>query len=289
MSHANDSDQPVTPTDGGVAVSRTHRSRKPMITTGALLAVLSAAVLAPHALPATAATGGRQLSVAAAVPPAGSAWIQGVLTDQAGHPVDNVNVEVWSDDPSAAGPIASNLTYGGTPADGRHAHGVYRVEVPMDQPYSIVFSAVGGAEDGDAFRMQTYGQGRPIMVRSTTRTRGVSAAAGTIRKLGRTELARQGKVRSTVKAKVHPAKGAAKRGTLLVKVKSPYVSPVTGKVIVKVNGKKVTNHLGKNEHGKSTLKLPKLTKAGKYKVHVHFAGTGTVARSKTKPIKLTVK
>ena len=95
-------------------------------------------------------------------PPAGMVWLQGKLTDQAGHGLDNVNVEVWSD-AGAIEPAASNLTYGGSPADGRHGHGAYRVEVPEGVPYTLVFSAVGGEEDGDAFRMQAYGQGRPIM------------------------------------------------------------------------------------------------------------------------------
>jgi hypothetical protein len=231
----------------------------------------------------------REAAPAAPVPPAGSAWLQGVLTDQAGHALDNVNVEVWSTDPTATAPVGSNLTYAGAPADGRHAHGAYRVEVPSDKPYTIVFSGVGGAEDGDAYRMQSYGQGRPLMVRSTTGNTGKTVTAGTTRNLGATALVHQGRVNSTMKAKLGSAKvPVGKKAKLKVSVHSPFVSDVTGKVVVTVNGKKVHDRLGARDNGKSTLKLPKLKKPGKYKVVATFGRTGTVQASKSKPVKLTV-
>jgi Bacterial Ig-like domain (group 3) len=253
------------------------------------MAIVGGLSLTPLALDSSATAdteqAGQQSRVTIAPPvkpPTGMVWLQGTVTDQAGHGLDNVNVEVWSDDPAAAAPAGSNLSYGGFPADGRHGHGAFRVEVPLGQPYVIVFSGVQGAEDGDAFRMQSYGAGRPIM------TLGGTAAAGAVRNLGSIELVHQGKVASKVKA-LKPAKvKAGKKGTLRLKVTSPFVAPVTGKVVVKVSGKKVTDKLTARDHGTATVRLPKL-KSGTYKISAAYKGTGTVKPSDSKPVKLTVK
>ena len=81
-------------------------------------------------------------------PPAGESWIQGRLTDQAGHNLNNVNVEAWPMDPNASVPVASNLSYAGAPADGRHQSGVFRLAVP-GASYRITISTIDGQEDGD--------------------------------------------------------------------------------------------------------------------------------------------
>ena len=218
----------------------------------------------------------------ALVPPEGMTWIEGVITDQAAHGQDNVNVEAWPRDPAAVAPVASALTYGGPP-DGSALHGFFLLQVPSDQAYRIVFSAVAGQEDGDAFRMKSYGHGRPIAVRN------LAVAAGRVRDLGTIALARQGHVVSKTKAVLARARVAAgKRATVRIKVSSPFVTNVTGKVVVRVGGKKVVHGLGARSHGKATFKLPHLKRAGKYKVTTSYAGSGTVHRSKAKPVKLTI-
>ena len=286
MTRPNDPDVPPTPTDAGKPASRARRFGTPIV---ASLAVVGGLAVAPQVLPASAAPGAGQWALESQVaprmaPPAGYVWLQGALTDQAGHRLDNVNVEVWSNDPKATEPVASNLTYGGAPADGRHQHGAYRVQVPIGQPYRIVFSAVGGQEDGDAFRMQSYGAGRPIMARTAGRAAAVSPR--TVRNLGTTELVHQGRVKSTVRATLHPRKvKKGKRGTLRVRVTSPFVKPVTGKVVARVHGRKIAHQL---RNGTSTFKLPKL-KAGKHQVRTSFSGTGTVRGDQAKAVKLTVK
>ncbi len=64
--------------------------------------------------------------------------------------------------------------------------------------------------------------------------------------------------------------------------------PVTGKVIVRVRGKKVTNYLSPSENGRSTVRLPKMRR-GKHNVSATFMGTGTVQRSGSHPVKLIVQ
>ena len=213
-------------------------------------------------------------------------WVQGVLTDQAGHGLDNVNVEVWPSDPAATAPIGSNLTYGGFPQDGRHGHGAYRVEVPLGQPYRIEFSGVGGAEDGDAYRQTSYGQGRPIMFRSSG-AKAAAAKAGTVRNLGTTELVHQGKVRSAMNA-ARPARvKAGQKATLTLRVTSPFVAPVTGKVVVKVGHKKMVRTLNRTGIGRTAIRLPKL-KPGTHKVSAFYMGSGTVLRSPARQVNVVV-
>jgi hypothetical protein len=256
----------------------------PLAVVGGL--VLGSQAMATSPTPAVVhASSARHSLAAAAVPPADRTWIEGVITDQANHGQDNVNVEAWPNDPAATAPAASSLTYGGPPANLQYQHGFFLLEVPSNQPYRIVFSAVGGKEDGDQFRMKRYGQGRPIMVRTIAQ-----AAAGRIRDLGTIALARQGKVDSTTKADLVDAKiTTAKRAKMHVKVTSPFVSNVTGKVVVRVAGKRVKDKVTRTDHGKTTLKLPHLKKSGKYKVKATFVGSGTVRRSEAKPVKLTVR
>ena len=252
--------------------------------------------LASQVMPASAESVHRAGTRSAAVaqiptPPAGEAWIQGALTDQAGHRLNNVNVEVWSTDTNATEPVASNLSYAGAPADGRHQNGVYRVAVPSGTPYILTFSTLSGQEDGDLFRAQAYGSGRPIATRSDSPSlqgTPVMAPAGRVINLGTTQMVRQGTVSSKTTARLGGKVKAGKRGKLTVRVTSPFVSNVTGKVTVKIGKKKLTHRLTAAEHGRSTINLPKLS-TGNHKAVVQFQGTNTVAASKAKPVKVKVK
>jgi hypothetical protein len=84
------------------------------------------------------------------------------------------------------------------------------------------------------------------------------------------------------------AKGAAQRYRVKVHVTSPHVTNVTGKVLLRVDGKRITNQLTTREHGKSVILLPKNLKDGKHKVLAQYKGSNTVAPSRAKPLKLKV-
>lgn len=102
-------------------------------------------------------------------------------------------------------------------------------------------------------------------------------------------MVRQGTVSSKTTARLgHRKITAGKRGKLTVRVTSPFVSNVTGKVTVRIGGKRLTNRLTASEHGRSTIRLPKLS-PGSHKAVVQFRGTDTVAASKAKPVKVKVK
>lgn len=286
MFDANDPDVPDTPTGGHHRSSKARRSMMPIV--GISLAVVGGLIVGSQTMFASAEPGAVHGSSghrsAALVPPAGTTWIEGVITDQANHAQDNVNVEAWPRNPRATAPVASSLTYGGPPNNPRYKHGFFVLEVPSDKAYRIVFSGVGGKEDGDLFRMKSYGSGRPIVVRNLV------SAAGRIRNLGVVPLARQGHVASKTKATLSRAKIASgKSATLRVKVTSRFVTNVTGKVVVRAGGKKITHRLTQLSHSKETFKLPKLKKAGKYKVTASYTGSGTVHASKAKTVKLTVQ
>jgi hypothetical protein len=287
MHDSNDFGAPGPQPDDGRRASR-HRRRPwailavPLTLTGLLLA--SQAGLASPTSGVTRASLGGHLQLAPVVPPPGHTWIQGIVTDQANQAQDDINVEAWPADPGATAPIASALTYGGPPDDPSYTHGFFSLEVPSGQPYRLVFSGVSGQEDGDLFRMMRYGHGLPIMVRN------LPSASGRIRDLGLIALARQGKVTSTTKAVLSRSKVKAhKRATVRVKVTSPFVTNVTGKVVVHLAGKRVVEKLTGGDQGKVTLKLPRLKRAGTYKVRAKFDGSGTVHRSQAKPVKIKVR
>jgi ribosomal protein L18E len=247
-------------------------------------------VMATHGTPATAAHGTASAYRLAddPVPAAGKTWIQGIVTDQANHALDNVNVEVWPVDPAASEPVASNLTYAGTPADQRHQHGVFRVEVPMNEPYVIVLSAVNGTEDGDPFRMKTLGDGRPIMAR-TDAGAGLRSAPGRVLDLGTFQLARQAKVTAQTTAKLAKRKiEAGSRARLRLAVTSEFVAAPAGKLVIHSGGKKITERLRTTDRGKTTVRLPKITKPGKHRIRVAFRATSTIRRSVSKPVVLEV-
>jgi hypothetical protein len=283
--------EPTTVGDNRPESTRSKVRKPAIIITFTAIAAMIVASQTALASPGSAAGHGsakvRGASLAASTPPAGTTWIEGVITDQAKNGQDNVNVEAWPNDPAATEPAASSLTYGGPPTNPAVGHGFFLLQVPSDQAYRIVFSAVGGQEDGDAFRMKSYGHGRPIVVRNLGH---LAAAPGRTRDLGTIALARQGHVASRTTARLAKAKitkGA--RPTLRVKVSSRFVSNVTGKVVIRVAGKKVTHRLTAHSHGKTTVRLPRLKKAGTYRVHTSYAGSGTVHRSKAKAAKLTVR
>jgi hypothetical protein len=287
MSDVNDPEVRGACTDGTDRRSRTARSKRlaagiSLTAIAGLVVALLAAQASPGVAVAHAAPGHRSASAVALVPPAGMTWIEGVITDQAAHGQDDVNVEAWPRDPSAVAPVASALTYGGPP-DGSALHGFFLLQVPSAQAYRIVFSAVAGQEDGDAFRMRAYGHGRPIAVRN------LAVAAGRVRDLGTIALARQGHVASRTKVVLARAKVAAgKRATVRIRVSSAFVTNVTGKVVVRVGGKKAVHRLAGRSHGRAAFKLPHIKKAGRYKVTAAYAGSGTVHRSKAKPVRLTI-
>ena len=222
------------------------------------------------------------------LPAAGKAWIQGIITDQANHALDNVNVEVWPTDPAATEPVGSNLTYAGTPADLRHQHGVFRVEVPMGEPYVIVLSAVHRSEDGDPYRMKTLGGGRPIMARAAGKT--ANLAPGRVLDLGTFQLARQGRVDARTTAMLARKKvNAGHRTRLRVTVSSKFVAAPAGKVVVHIGARKVTDRLRASDNGKTSVRLPAFKKPGLYRIRVAFPATATIRRAEAKPVYLKVR
>ena len=138
---------------------------------------------------------------------------------------------------------------------------------------------------GDALKLGTGGKAKVVGL--SLKNRGAALPAGRLRDLGTIQLARQGQVASTTTAVARPAKiKAGARGKVRVTVSSPYVTDVTGKVVVKVAGHTVTRRLLPGSNGTRMIRLPKLGHAGKYRVHVRFTGSDTVAGSKAKPAKV---
>lgn len=275
---------------------RRWRSRVTLVAVGGLavtpLVYSSSAPSSPGSAAAPSATF-RFVALSAARPPAGMSWIQGTLTDQAGHRLNNVNVEAWSPDPTALGPLASNLSYAGAYSDPRHQSGVFRLEVPAGTGYRLTFSTINGQEDGDKFRKLVYGGGRPLMTRGASRAgaalAAVSAAPGRVIDLGTIQLARQGHVPSTTKIRLAKSRiRAGHRARATITLSSPYVSRVTGAVRIKVGKRSITRTVAAHNAGRITVRLPR-TKPGKRMVRVLFRGSSTVAASTAEPVRLVVK
>ncbi|WP_028638765.1 Ig-like domain-containing protein [Nocardioides sp. URHA0032] len=240
----------------------------------AAITACGALIVASQALPAsaapTAADAGSS-AVAAARPPVGKAWLVGVVSDQAKHPLQDVNVEAWLDDPTAEAPVASDLTYEDV-ADGQE--GYFRLEVPIHAHYLIVVSS----DTGDPYRTFEYNNGDPIKV-----------GLRKVRTLGTTEIPRVALQASTTSAKLKPGTVKVnKAGAITITVRCKNVYPVLGKVTAAVGGKKVVGVLKQKDHGQLTLTLPKLKKPGKYTVEASYLGDDFVKKS-SKKITLTVK
>jgi Bacterial Ig-like domain (group 3) len=239
----------------------------------AALAACGALVALPQVLPASAAPVAQDgpVTTARGGPPVGKAWLVGVITDQAGHPLQDVNVEAWPVNPDATEPVASDLTYENV-ADGQR--GYFRLEVPIHARYVIVVSA----DTEDPYRTFRYNDGEPIRVgRRTTR------------KLGTSEIARVARQPSKIAARLRSATvKAGKAAPITVTVTCKNVDPVLGKVTVAVAGKKVAGTLKEASKGRITLALPGLRKPGKYTVEVSYLGDSYVKKSDTK-VTLTVK
>ena len=284
MTQINNSGEQAVATYGHGARARTWFRRATVLSA---VVVLGAVMFGPNATHqpgarAVAAGGGPMRDVAALAPPGGTTWIVGTLTDQAAHGQDNVSVQALPEGGGA--PLSTALSYGGPNFRDVAAHGFFRLEVPSGGAYRIVFSGVNGTEDGDQFRMQRYGHGRPILARASSS----AAAAGGIRNLGKIQLVRQGKVVSKIKANPGKVK-VGQRGTVKVSVTSKFVSNVTGPFMIKADGHKIKGRLTASDHGKTTVKLPKFHKAGKERIVAKFLGTGTVKSSTAKPVKVKVK
>lgn len=96
---------------------------------------------------------------------------------------------------------------------------------------------------------------------------------------------RKGKPEVTVRAKPKRIVAGKTRARIKIKAEALGIKTVTGKVVVKVGGKKYTVKLKK---GKAVLKLAKFAKAGKKRVVVKYAGSRKI-RSKTAVVKLKVR
>jgi hypothetical protein len=273
-----------------------RRSPITLLTVGGLavapLVYSSSALSSPGSGPAPS-TAFRFVAAAPVQPPAGMSWNQGTLTDQAGHRLNNVNVEAWSPDPTELGPLASNLSYAGDYTDPRHQSGVFRLEVPAGTGYRLTFSTINGQEDGDRFRKLAYGGGRPLMARTASPASAalaaVAAAPGRVVNLGTIQLARQGHVSSTTTIRLAKSRiKAGRRALAEITLTSPYVSHVTGAVRIKAGKRSITRTVAARNSGTITVRLPR-TKPGKRLVRVIYRGSSTVAASTADPVRLTVK
>ena len=240
-------------------------------------------LITPQVLPASAAaptsSEASALAVADPRPPVGKAWLVGAVTDQAGHPHQDVTVEAWLADPetgepTGTEPTASDLTYENVLDDNQE--GYFRLEVPIHAYYLIVISR---ATDDD-FRTFQYNDGQPIKV-------GVHK----VRQLGTSEIAFVKAQTSKTSAKLSPSTVKVnKQAKITITVTCANVDPVLGKVTAAVGGKKVTGTLKQTSKGKITLTLPKLKKPGKYTVEAWYLGDSFTKKSTTpKKLTLTVK
>jgi 5'-nucleotidase len=95
------------------------------------------------------------------------------------------------------------------------------------------------------------------------------------------------KAKAEMKARVKPGRVVAgkTRARLKVKASALGIKAVSGKVVVKVGGKKYTAKLKK---GKAVIRLDRFAKAGTKRAKVKFAGSGKV-RSKATTVKIKVK
>lgn len=197
------------------------------------------------------------------VPFPGEAFIEGVVLDERGHPVDDINVEAFPAGREASDPVASWLTY--ESPDAEHPHGFYLLDV-VPGSYVIRLSSLEGAHE--PFRSQWYADKRVVTVgdQEALRLKPVTLERG--RAESQCQL-----------ALVDDVVPAAHRPQVRVRIKSPDATRVIGSIRVTMNGQKVrTDRLGRQDRGLVVLRLPK-RRPGTYRVVVSYSGSGEVKRS----------
>jgi hypothetical protein len=202
-------------------------------------------------------------------PPEGRAWLEGLVVDQAGRPLDNVVVQAFDalDDDPGADPVATWITYA-DPADGP-AHGFYRLYVPQgdDVVLDIRFSSPEGTLD--PYRARTLDGAH--LVGGGAKKRGI------VQELGTTVMTLERQAEARVR--LSPSRDVTRPGRsarLGVTVTSPDVDPVTGKVVLSVDGRtRGQQVLTRKTDGRAAFTLPAL-KPGKHTLVVRYAGSTLV-------------
>lgn len=212
-------------------------------------------------------------------PPAGRAWIQGIVVDRAGHRLDDVVVQAFdatevAEDPDAD-PVSSWITYA-DPADGP-AHGFFRLYVPQGRGavYDVRFSSP--ADHADPYRAR--GLDGAVLVG------GGKDAEGRVEDLGTTVMTLQR--RAEARISLRPSRDVTRHhrsGRLAVTLTSPDVDPVTGTVSVSVDGRaRGREVLTRRSDGRAALRLPALG-PGRHTLAVRYAGSRLVAPASARTV-----
>ena len=232
------------------------------------------------AAPATAGTtGATGLLGVTAEPPAGRAWIQGLVVDRAGHRLDDVVVQAFDaaevqTDPDAD-PVATWITYA-DPADGP-AHGFFRLYVPQGRgaAYDVRFSSP--EDDADPYR--TRGLDGAVLIGGGKR------AEGRVEDLGTTVMTLRR--RAEARISLRPSRDVTRHhrsGRLAVTLTSPDVDPVTGTVAVSVDGRaRGRQVLTRRSDGRAAFALPAL-RPGRHTLAVRYAGSRLVAAASARVV-----
>lgn len=252
----------------GVTLTVIHRlvsvppeKRNPMShrrTLAAAAALLAAALIAPQALPASASSTGRAVTLERA----GRALIQGVVTDQSGRFVDDVTVQATKDDGT---PAASAITYASDREDGPQ-HGYFFLEVTRGS-YTLTLSREG-------YKTATYG---PVQV--TKRGQHVS--------LGEIEIQKKLTESRTEADLARRSVTTKQNGQVVVTVSAKGVKP-TGDVEVR-EGRKVVGEAGlkAKDKGQITIVLDRLPR-GAHELKAYYLGSADLKESTSKSFTLTV-
>lgn len=227
-------------------------------TVAAVAAGIAALLVAPQALPASAASHAGPAATARA----GQALIQGVVVDQFGTPVDDVEVKATKADGTAA---ASALTYASDRKNGPQ-HGYFYLEVGRGT-YTVTFTRRG------------Y---KPLVLGDLT-----IAKARHKLSLGETEMERK-LVESRTTATLAQKKLTTKQNGVVKVAVSPKDAKPTGTIEIR-EGRAVVGggRLKASHKGEITIGLDRLAK-GTHHLKAVYLGSTAVTGSSSATITLTV-
>lgn len=231
------------------------------------LTVASGLLFTPVASVSAADTeGGHHPNHARVLPVPGEAFIEGVVRDEHGRLIDDINVEAFDAGIEGADPSASALTYEGPDSD--HPHGFYRLVVAPGS-YFVRFSSLVGADGEDGgYASQWYADKRVVNVGDEE-----------ILRLKPVTLDRARADSECHAALVDDVVPVGRHPKVRVRIKSANAPHVTGSIKVTMNHHKVrTDRLRKLDHGRVVLRLPK-RRLGTYRVAVSYAGSNAVKHS----------
>ncbi len=227
------------------------------------------------AVPQAGAAETAALLAAPDAPPAGRAWIEGQVVNQAGRPLDGIVVEAYRPGDLASlarradvSPVASWITYADPDVDGP-AHGFFRLYVPRSGSGVYVLKASSLPDATDPYEARVLDD-EAVFV-------GAGRSTGVVEDVGEVEMSLARRADSAMRLGASRSVSRTGRGgRLSVAVASPDVTTITGRLRLEIDGRaRASRSLRPTDRGRAVFAMPRL-RPGRHRISVDYLGSPDV-------------